>query len=102
MSASTSLTTAYRLGAAAARSRFKVAGSLGAEYGVAPSGPEVSHGTALYPNQPRVSSNTELEGAHDPAARARAEGATDWLWNLSTYDRMSPGSDSGYGQETIG
>lgn len=96
------LSTAFHRGVSAAKARFKVAGPMGADYGVGPSGPEVSHGTALNPNLPLATSNPELGGAYDPSARARAEGATDQLFNLSEYDRMAPGNVSGFGTETIG
>jgi hypothetical protein len=96
------LSTAYHRGVSAAKVRFKVGGPMGADFGVAPSGPELSHGTMLHPNLPRATSNPELGGAYDPAARARAEGATDSLWNLTEYERMAPGNVSGFGTETIG
>lgn len=84
----------YNYGVKAAMARFKLAGPMGADVGVAPRGPEFSHGTAL--NQyPLASSNV--------AGQMRADNATDSLWNLSEYDRLAPGtSGSSYGQETIG
>jgi hypothetical protein len=96
------LATAHRRGVTDALARFKVAGPMGAEYGVGPPGSEVSHGTMLLPNQPRSSSNSVPGGAYDPATRLRAEGSTDALFNISEYDRQAPGNVSGYGQEVIG
>lgn len=86
----------------AALARFKLAGPAGADYGVAPRGPELSHGTALNAYPPLATGNVPAGNPYDAAARAKAEGATDLLWNLSEYDRLAPGGAGDYGQETIG
>jgi hypothetical protein len=85
------LHAAYRAGVAAALAKY--GNAMGADAGVQPRGPEVSHGTtrAQYPAQ--------AEGTS--AARANMP---DWLWDhFTTYDQIAPGrADGTYGQEVIG
>lgn len=90
------LKSAYRNGIKAAYTRFKIAIPLsgacqGADYGVAPSGPEVSHGTDRRSYAPGRSQ-------HLPQDPFNA----DWLWHNQRLDRMAPGNVSGFGQEVIG
>ncbi len=93
------------MGVKAALERFKVAlplsgAPMGADYGVAPSGPEVSHGTdrrpylGKHPNPPL--------NAPDYNNRARAEDASNRLWDISEYDKLAPGYAGAWGQEVIG
>ena len=96
------LRTAYNSGVKAALQRFKVAGPLGADYGVMPQGEALSHGTALNANAPRSDSNPAPGEAFDDAARMKAEGTSDLLWNLSEYDKLAAGGAGGqYGQEEV-
>ncbi len=85
------LRAAYDAGARAAL--VKYASAMGADAGVQPRGPEVSHGTV------RVEYPAQAEGTS--AARANMP---DWLWdNFTTYDQIAPGrADGTYGQEVIG
>lgn len=94
------LRDAYTKGCTVALARFKLANdTMGASYGVMPPGNEMAHGTDRfqYSLRPRDSSD-----AGDPLERARAEGATDFLWSLSKYDNHAPDNVSGFGTETIG
>lgn len=87
------LQTAYSRGFRAAIDALKLAGVMGADMGVAPRGPEQSHGST------RIEYPVQREGTS--AARASMP---DWLWNtFTTYDRAAPGrADGTFGQETIG
>lgn len=87
--------TAYNRGVQAALVRFKMAGPLGADYGVAPSGPEVSHGTDRRQYAPVTS-------LPDQGAEERTEDRAHRLWDLSEYDRLAPGMAGNWGQEVIG
>ena len=78
-------------GAAAAIAHFKLADTMGADYGVAPSGDEQSHGTDTVTYAP--SRGHENQDPNMP----------DWLFDLFATDRQGPGGAGGqYGTETIG
>jgi hypothetical protein len=85
------LRTAYNKGVQDALAKY--ANAMGAEAGVQPRGPEVSHGTE------RTQYPAQAEGTS--AARANMP---DWLWDhFTTYDRIAPGrADGTFGQEVIG
>lgn len=94
------LRNAYNSGVTAALSRFKLAldvspGVMGADPGVAPRGDEQSHGTTLLPYPFKTS-------PHDPSVQPAKNQGTDFLWNLSTYDKLGPGMTGEWGQEVIG
>ena len=94
------LKTAYNQGVQAALTRFKLAGSLGADM---PPGSVDAHGTtSKLPYAPRSNANPEPGYPYDEAARNFAEGRSDWLWNISDIDNMAPGGASDYGTEVIG
>jgi len=90
---------AFKRGKQAALERFKLAGPMGADPGVMPSGDEQSHGTDRVQyakregNEPNATS-TSVERANAP----------DWLLDLfTTYDHIAPGrADGSFGQEVIG
>jgi hypothetical protein len=86
------LRAAYVHGSNAAQAHYKLAGPMGADIGVQPKGPEVSHGTASNPYP--------VQATGTSAARA---GMSDVLWDrFTTHDRMAPGSaDGSFGSETI-
>jgi hypothetical protein len=88
---------AYTQGVYAARACFKQANALGADAGVAPKGPEWSHGTARtqYAERGREHAHGSEDAANMP----------DWLWDhFTSYDDdMAPGrADGSYSQEVIG
>ena len=83
---STRLKISYNSGVNAAFSRFKLAGPLGANVGVMPKGPEVSHGT---------STNTYPK---TDATDTQSKGKVDSLWNISDIGHMS----AGHNDEVIG
>lgn len=89
------LKSAYNRGVQAALARHKLAGVLGADYGVAPSGPEVSHGT----DRRQYAPITKLP---DPTAEERTLDRAHRLWDISEYDRLAPGMTGAWGQEVIG
>lgn len=63
---------------------------MGADYGVRPRGPEVSHGTLLQPYA-------------DNGAPTQRPVPVDRVWELFGKNREGPGTASGeYGHETIG
>ncbi len=97
------LQNAYNSGVQAALARFKLAGTLGADYGVGPKGTEMSHGTDRFMYPPQAGANPAPGEPFDPRQRLRAEDQSDFLWNISEYDRLAPGGAGGqYGQEVIG
>jgi hypothetical protein len=98
------LRKAYQSGVAAALARFKVAdGTLGADYGVAPRGPEQSHGTQLNEYPVRAGSNPELRRDRQFTTSTHGKDyGPAFLWNLSTYDDLAPGATGEFGQEVIG
>lgn len=87
------LKSAHKRGVLAALRHFKLSATMGADPGVMPSGPEVSHGTdrTQYPPQ---QTGTSAQAANMP----------DWLFdNFATYDKVAPGrADGTFGQEVIG
>lgn len=83
---------AHQAGRDAALRRFKIAGPMGADYGVAPRGDEQSHGSADTAYAPRAPT--------DPSQPPTS--MSDWLWAMSEHDRLAPGAASEYGSETIG
>lgn len=93
------LKRAHNHGVQTALARFKLAGPMGADPGVMPSGDEQSHGTDRVQyakregNEPNATS-TSVEHANAP----------NWLLDLfTTYDHMAPGrADGSFGQEVIG
>jgi len=95
------LKRAYNAGARAALARYKVAipvspPGYGADYGVAPSGPELTHGTDRVPHEKnRGTSDVE-------AALPQDQFNADWLWENQRLDRMAPGYTGEWGQEVIG
>ena len=82
------LEAAYDKGKKAAFARFKLAETMGADYGVAPRGEEQSHGTAEIPYQGRGQTT-------DPDM-------SQWLWDIFGEGREAPGAVGEYGTETIG
>jgi len=93
---------AYWDGQRSALLLFKVAGALGADVGVAPRGPEVSHGTQR--TQYALRGPQRKPDSEDLGSSAEAN-QSDWLWdNFTAYDgEMAPGrADGSYGQEVIG
>lgn len=95
------LKSAYNQGVHAALTRFKLAGTLGAE---PPPGSVETHGTAFQlPYNPRTSSNPEAGEPYNEAAQTNTEDRTDKLWNISDIDHIAPGGAGGqYGTEVIG
>lgn len=92
--------SAYNKGIQDALARFKLAGPLGADV---PPGSIDAHGTtARIPYALRPSANPPPGEPYDDAARERATGRVDWLWNISDIDHMGPGGASDYGTEVIG
>ncbi len=88
------LKNAYNAGVTAAYQRYKIAlplsgSSLGADYGVAPTGPEQSHGTERNPYRFTARSPGVLQNV-------------DSAWNLSDYNKQAPGYSGAWGSETIG
>jgi hypothetical protein len=94
----------YNAGVRAALAQFKLAeGTLGADYGVAPSGEEQSHGTRLNEYPLRHASNPQLGSDYQFTTRSHGKDyGTDFLWNLSEYDKLAPGATGEFGQEVIG
>lgn len=89
---------AFAAGHRAALERFKLAGPMGADSGVMPSGDEQSHGTER-------TQYAKREGNEPNATSTSAEraNAPDWLLDLfTTYDHIAPGGASSFGQEVIG
>lgn len=99
-----SLKRAYNSGVKSALDRFNVklalplgSNALGASYGVAPSGEEMSHGTARH-QYPLLN-----RGSSDPtAALPQGQFNTDWLWKNQDLSHMAPDNVSGFGTENIG
>lgn len=85
------LEASYAKGKKAALAHFKLADTMGADYGVAPSGrEEQSHGTAEipYPNGRRETADPDM---------------SQWLWDIFGEGKEAPGGAGGqYGTETIG
>lgn len=85
------LEDSYNKGKKAALGYFKIAGPMGADYGVAPSGrEEQSHGTTetAYPNGRRETTDPDM---------------SQRLWDIFGKDKEAPGGAGGqYGTETIG
>lgn len=103
------LRTAYNYGVKAACARYKVAlpvtsPGYGSDYGVGPSGPSMSHGTALNAYPPKSSDNPPTTAPnYNFEADAHGHGRdADALWNISEYDRLAPGYAGEWGQEVIG
>jgi hypothetical protein len=96
--------SAFDAGFSAALRRFKLAdGTLGADYGVAPSGEEQSHGPRLNEYPLRRGSNPQLGSDYQFTTRSHGKDyGTDFLWNLSEYDKLAPGATGEFGQEVIG
>jgi hypothetical protein len=94
----------YNSGVGAALARFKLAdGTLGADYGVAPRGEEQSHGTRLNEYPLRRGDNSAPGDAYQFTSRAHGKDyGSDFLWNISKYDRWAPGATGEWGQEVIG
>lgn len=89
-----SLVLACRGGTRAALARFKLAGSMGADVGVAPRGDEQSHGTERV-QYPARAPGSDPDG-QDPSMSSR-------LWDVSDVDHLAPGrADGSFGQEVIG
>lgn len=89
---------AHKAGQLAALARFKLAGPMGADPGVMPSGDEQSHGTER-------TQYAKRDGAEPNATPTSADQADmpDWLLDLfTTYDHIAPGGASDFGQEVIG
>lgn len=85
------LVAAYRAGRTAALDVSKTAGTLGADYGVAPRGEETSHGSSAIPYPERRN-----DDGTDPDM-------SQWLWDMFGRDKEAPGSTDGqYGAETVG
>lgn len=100
------LKAAYNAGMRAALVRYKVAlpvsgGAMGADYGVAPSGSEVSHGTDRTTYAPGKNDNPSTRDP-DYNDKSKEYGSPDFLWNISEYNRLSPGYTGEWGQEVIG
>lgn len=96
------LRSAYNSGVKAAFARYKVALSVsspgyGADYGVMPTGAELSHGTDRFTYPLRARQNADVAESM-PQDQFNA----DWLWKNQDLDHMAPGNVSGFGQETIG
>jgi hypothetical protein len=91
----------YRLGSSAACRFLKLAGPMGADHGVMPTGDGPTHGTELIPYAKRDSIN---DGNKASLAGSAISNLPSWLWdNFTTYDKIAPGrSDGTYGQEVIG
>jgi hypothetical protein len=87
------LKTAHNSGIQKALAYFKLAGPMGADVGVQPTGDEWSHGTA------RTQYPAQREGTSEMRANL-----PDWLWDtFTTYDNPAPGrADGTFGQEVIG
>lgn len=64
--------------------------AAGADHGVMPVGPEVSHGTE---RRPYAAAGQGLQGLNYDS---------EFLWNISDLNHMAPGMTGSYGQETIG
>jgi hypothetical protein len=89
-----SLVREFRQGAKSALVKFKLAGPMGADIGVAPRGGEQSHGTERL-QYPARSPASNPDG-QDPDM-------SSWLWDVSDVDRLAPGNaDGSFGQEVIG
>lgn len=89
-----SLVRACKRGAQSALARFKLAGPMGANVGVAPRGDEQSHGTTRV-QYPIRTPGSDPDG-QDPDM-------SSWLWDVSDIDRLAPGrADGSFGQEVIG
>lgn len=87
------ITNAHARGRLEALRRFKLAGPMGADVGVAPRGDEQSHGTEAVPYTPKNPS----------APDGQVPSMPDWLWQLSEYDSLAPGrADGTFGEEVIG
>jgi len=84
------LEASYEKGKKAALARFKISDTMGADYGVAPSGPEQSHGARTIPY-----ADTGRRETADPDM-------SQWLWDVFGEGKEAPGNVSGYGTETIG
>ena len=97
------LKTAYHRGVVAALTRFKIAiplsgaSAMGADPGVAPAGPEQSHGTDRIEHGKGARTHTD---AASPLPQDQFN--ADWLWQNQDLERMGPGMVSGFGQENIG
>jgi hypothetical protein len=93
------LRQAFEAGARAALAKF--ANALGADAGVMPKGPEVSHGTDRIQYAKRVTPN---DGDNVFDNSEAAGDMPDWLWDaFTTYDHIAPGrADGTWGQEVIG
>ncbi len=92
------LRAAFERGKLAALARFKLAGPMGADPGVMPSGDEQSHGTERTQYAPR--NGNEPNATSVSVDRANMP---DWLLDLfTTYDHIAPGGASDFGQEVIG
>lgn len=96
------LKSAYSYGVKTAYARFKIAIPLtsapqGADYGVAPSGPETSHGTDRLLHAKGERSNADVA-----PALPQDQFNPDWLWKNQDLEHMGPGMVEGFGQEVIG
>jgi hypothetical protein len=84
---------------------MKLAGPMGADHGVMPTGPEESHGTDLnqYAKKDQASPVTNAAGIAEQGNPSEWQGdMPDWLWNnFTTYDRgLAPGgADGSFGSE---
>lgn len=102
------LKVAYNYGVKAALTRLKVAlplssPGLGADYGVGPSGPIVSHGTRLLQYPPQEGANPEPGKPYHATTDSHGKDyGSDFLWNMSEYDKLAPGYSGEWGQEVIG
>jgi hypothetical protein len=96
-------------GAKAALRRMKIAGPMGADHGVMPSGQEVSHGTdrTQYARKDQASPVDNTQGVTDHGNPSWwRDLMPEWLLDTFTsYEKSdtAPGqSDGGYGEEVIG
>ena|ERR1700745_3732819 len=95
------LKLAFLSGVNTAFARYKIAipvnsPGLGADYGVAPSGREMSHGTDRIPQE-------KDRGNADPAqSLTQDQYNADWLWDNQKLDHMAPGYQGEWGQEVVG
>jgi hypothetical protein len=103
------LKTAYNRGVQAAFTRYKIAiplssNGLGADYGVAPKGEEMSHGTErnTYPTKGGDNASVVDPQYNTTSKEHGKDYGSDFLWNISNYDDWAPGATGEYGQEVIG
>jgi hypothetical protein len=102
------LKSAQISGVLAALNHYKLANSMGAEHGVMPSGPEVSHGTdrIQYAKKNDGSPVDNTQGVTDHGNPSwQRDLMPGWLFdNFTAYDGdLGPGLANGqFGEETIG